>query len=535
MFASSLAAGPRRCDAANVKRLLVILAGTLLPVVESRASLDPAAWHVSPLPNVEAAGTNEYHLWPDGSLHPRVLVGGGSSNFRLATGNPPQWTGDTVRPLDLPGNGLFVPDGLNPLFGGYLIGAYGGATKVLQVAKFSGTFALAEPVDPNPGAVVNAFSAAFDPQGNLHVAYAWDADNTKGNGNDYLGYARRNATTNSWQYYARLVPIRPHATAIEADSFDSARIYYASGNAAAASLSTALVTKYQPTNSPVIGPPSGLDTSLTPDSSIKLLKSSGSHLFYTKFAGGNVAVIMRNGPNLATITTLRSESPVSGQLPVPRGIQAAFGFDGRVRVAWYDARFGKIHYLRPSGSANGLPMVPGTPVITAPNLSGADLRGLFFNFMGKPYLLFRVSATEGRVAFPSDGYDIDGNGRDDLLDHAFGSPGGGMTAPPVGPAVAGVANSANRLKLAFPGISTAAADAAGGLTSGASNLRYRVQVSDNLSSWTTLSGGVTYTKLAAVPGSSTHHRWVVTINEAAPGSRPKRFARLMVDRPETGF
>src|SRR5690606_10672536 len=121
-------------------------------------------------------------------------------------------------------------------------------------------------------AVLDAFSAAFDTQGNLHIAYAWDPDNIRGNGNDCLGYARRSATTNTWQFYRRLVAIRPHATAIEASSFDSAQIFFASGNATTAALSTAPVAKYAPTNSPVIGQPSGVDTALTPDSSIKLVK-----------------------------------------------------------------------------------------------------------------------------------------------------------------------------------------------------------------------------------------------------------------------
>src|SRR5690606_31678182 len=122
-----------------------------------------------------------------------------------------------------------------------------------------------------------------------------------------------------------------------------------------------------------------------------------------------------------------------------------------------------------------------------------------------------------------------------LLDHAFGSTERGVTVPSVGPGVDGVPNSENRLNLEFPGISTATVDTAGGLVSGIANLRYRVQVSDDLQTWTTLSGGVTYTKLEAVPGSTTHHRWVATIAEPAPGIRPQRFARLVVDRPETGF
>jgi hypothetical protein len=146
-----------------------------------------------------------------------------------------------------------------------------------------------------------------------------------------------------------------------------------------------------------------------------------------------------------------------------------------------------------------------------------------------PYLLYRTNDAAGFVAFPNDDFDFNGNGRPEILDSAFNSLQAGLEVLPVGPAVAGVANSANRLKIRFPTIGSANSNGVGGVQSASENLLYGVEVSPDLVTWTPLASGtsISYTATAT---NGTLKTFVGVVNDPAPGVFPKRFARLLVNR-----
>lgn len=503
--------------------------------------MDPAAWFSAPQPTVEAAGANEYHLWSDGTT-PRALVVGKGGNWKLSSGGPPTWTAAAQKPVDLPGTGIFIPDRLLPASQGFLISPKGSAgSMTLEIAQLftASGGPIRNTIDDTGVSFIGAISACYDSAGNLHIAYVRDSDNTVGNGNDLICYARR-SPSNVWKFATRVLPFRPQSTAIVANGELSARIFYTFGTSSAVTLATVAVVQQTGTGLVVIQALDALETAICPGSSICLLPTGASsgRLFYPKISG--VGTLMRvldvTTSSVGTPQTLWTESnPVSGQSLQPRGLYVALGGpDQRARVAFYDARFGRIYYLRPTDTSNGIPYVAGTPVVLGTGLPNADLRGLHFGAGGRPFLLYRSSLTEGRFAFIKDEYDLDGNGRLDLVDAAFGSSSAGVQVPPLGPALSGVSNSANRLKLVFPAYSDVGTSS-GALISNLTNARFRVEISTDMNTWTPLTTGVTYTSLGAVSTGSSYIKVAAVIPDVAPGSIPRRFARLNIDRPTTAY
>jgi hypothetical protein len=211
----------------------------------------------------------------------------------------------------------------------------------------------------------------------------------------------------------------------------------------------------------------------------------------------------------------------------PRGIHVAKAPDGRERIAWYDATARKLHYLRPSGATDGPPYTAAQPVVGAGTQTNAELRGFHFDAGGTPYLLYRNGAGSDFIAFPNDAFDLNGNGRPELLDSAFASTTAGLEVLPLAPAIAGIPFSANRFKVRFPTIGNALYSGSA-VQSSAENLRYAVEYSDNGSVWQTTNGIISYHVTGDAAGVKTY---VAVSEQTAPGSFPRRFARLVVTRP----
>lgn len=210
-----------------------------------------------------------------------------------------------------------------------------------------------------------------------------------------------------------------------------------------------------------------------------------------------------------------------------RGIHVAKAPDGRERIAWYDATARRLHYLRPSGSTDGPPYTAAQPLVGTGSQTHAELRGFHFDAGGTPYLLHRNGAGSDFIAFPNDAFDIDGNGRPELLDTAFASTTAGLEVLPLAPAVAGLPFSANRFKVRFPTIGNALYSG-GTVQSSSENLRYAVEYSDNGRVWQSTHGIISYNVTADAGGVKTY---TAVSEQTAPGSFPRRFARLVVTRP----
>ncbi len=512
------------------------------------ATMDPAAWHKAALPNVEA-GANEFHFWPDTSnplSGPRVMIGGAGGNWRTATGGPPAWVGNSIEPLNLTGQGYFLPG----ILSNYLFSPAGGAgARHLQVARFQAGFfpghsgtAFPEPVDSRPSTEVDAIHANFDPAvlTRLHVSYARRVGNVQ-----YLCYARL-TSSGEWQVAERPMPAGTVvlSTVVVAANFDSPHVYYSLTDGA----NTAL---YRISLSYVTQPGTGISVfqwhsntlyvgALYPDSKISFLRTpnnpSNGRIFYSRFVS-NVTMIGMIDLQAGGSTILWTEpNPNVTQRLMPRSIIGAFGQNGQIRVAWYEARHGNIHYLRPDGTAAGTPTVPGTPVNLGASLPNADLRGFHFDpYSGRPYLLYRRSLTEGGIAFLKDDFDFNGNGRPDFWDMALGND-GRLGTFPVAAAIPGVPGSANQFKVTFPAVSTVNASVTNAaLTSSAANIRYRLAVSTDLKQWTIKTSDVVFTSLGPTAPGSQHMTIVARFTDESPSSVPTRFARLVFDRPDGGY
>jgi hypothetical protein len=168
------------------------------------------------------------------------------------------------------------------------------------------------------------------------------------------------------------------------------------------------------------------------------------------------------------------------------------------------------------------------PVVGSGSQTNAELVGFMFAPGNIPCLLHRNGAGNDFVSFPRDRFDIDGNGRKDLLDIAFNSPVAGLKVLPVGEAVPGLPSSANRFNVSFPTIGSATHDGNGAVVSVSENLRWAVEYSPNASDWNSVNGLASF-HLTASNGSL---RTFTVVSEAtAPGTLPRRFARVVVNRP----
>jgi hypothetical protein len=213
-------------------------------------------------------------------------------------------------------------------------------------------------------------------------------------------------------------------------------------------------------------------------------------------------------------------------LSLPTSIVCKPGPDNKQRIVWTDGLGKKFHYLKPSASGGFDVIHPLTNTSAA-----AAVRGLHFDANSKPYLLYRNSGSAGFIAFPDEERDSDGNGRPDLVDHAFNSSKAGIEIlDPRAPA-AGFPLSENKFKFRIPTIGSAISNGAGGLMSSSANLLYGVETSTDAVTWTPLGAGSPMFFLQHM-GQPTDELKTFTgvYNETIPNATKKRFFRVTVKR-----
>ncbi len=500
-------------------RTLGIVLASFLAATSLRANFNPAGWHSEPLAT-SGSNNGEWYFYPDGFANPRILTKATGSTAaanaarRILFGGPPTWLESPSVNLALSRQGAFVPT-LGG--GGFLVAPH---NLTLRMAVFdSGGTATIETIDSASGAYTG-ISAELDATGILHVGYIW-------NGNT-ICYARRNGPGN-WRIAVQTLPsLDLHETAVVPTTTTAVSLYYTATNI---------------TPSPFVR--SLWEATPRVEANGQLFITSGNNpmqrredFVATILRGSRVGLVGRVfyfGADLTTSWKLRrrtgaasTDLEVAGNVE-PRSIRVAFGPDGNQRVAWYNLTNRRIHYLRPVAANVDLPVLAGFPVVTTGNQANADLLGLHFGPDGLPYLLYRTTNATGFAAFPNDEFDFSGNGRPDLLDTAFNSTTAGLEVLPVGPAVPGVANSANRFKIRFPTIGSALTTGTGGIQTNSENLLYQVELSPDLTTWTLLTtgAGITYTPTVLDGALRT---FVGVVNEPAPGAFRNRFARMTVTR-----
>ena len=497
------------------------VAAFLLGISGVRASLDPAMWDKVALTN---AGTNnQWVFWPDAARNPRVVAKGmanGAVNHRVLTGGPPVWAASPAMAVGLNKEGFFVPVPNAP-DRGYLIGPHlAVGTFRLKMLEFSAngvTDSLVDPVFSSGG--FGGISAALDPQGNLHIAYVWSPG-----ANEVLCYGRRNSN-GVWQIDEQIfnrnqanqdTGARIGATAVVPSGYDSANIYFTlfsplSGNATALMQANLLVSQGIPhIANPIPRVPNNVKNTLR-----GTRVNSADRVFF--FEG---TTLKRLG---STGTASQVQPSVTGAKP--RSIHVATSpKDNRQRVAWYDGSTRKIHYLQAISETTFTPHNLVTLTNNGSGLADADLQGLHFDSDGLPYLLYRRLLGEGYVAYPDipdETLDNNGNGRIDLLDTAFGSNTAGPRAMPV-------PDTANSFQIAFPTIGTATANPTGGLQTASANLKYTVELSPDLVTWTPVTS-TTDISYAFTPATGANRTATATITGPA-GAFTARFARVAVTR-----
>ena len=481
------------------------------------ANFDPANWHSEEL--TAAGGPYRPYFFPDASGNPRIAVksstSGGYATLRLLTQGPPAWITGTDVSLSQNRHGVFVPA---PGGGGYLVASHNDG--LLTVAVFAANGSVNVDLAPLSPRSLTAISAALDPSGVLHIGYVRDGTT--------LGYVRRNGEgANRWRVADVSAPIGyPIAsTAVIASSTTSVSIYFTI-NSAPGRLDlwrsrpvevSGLLLVVHSSLSPLV------NSDIIVQAALCGTRGGGTErLYYIGSDGGSTWKLRRlqNGVD----TNLELLGPIVDC----RGIFTAVPSDGRERIAWYDAEARKLHYLRPDSAADGPPYKVFHPVVGSGSQTNAGLEGFMFAPGDVPCLLHRNGAGNDFVSFPRDRFDIDGNGRKDLLDIAFNSPVAGLEVLPVGEAVPGLPFSADRFNVSFPTIGSATYDGNGAVVSVSENLRWAVEYSPDASDWNSVNGVASF-NLTASNGSL---RTFTVVSEApAPGTLPRRFARVVVNRP----
>lgn len=507
-----------------MNRMLVLLCLAFLGADGLQANLTPAAWQSAPL-DVVVATNNNWYFYPDSFGNPRILAKATTANNtpgrKILSGGPPEWTsGASASMGQINKQGVFVP---SPGGGGFLVAPHYPSTTTtgpLKVAVFdsSGGFGL-ETVDTNAGNYTG-ISAELDSTGRLHVGYIWNGST--------ICYARRNIS-GGWIFTS--LPLAGslvvHDTAVVPITTTDVNLYFT-----ATTTSNPVVTILYQAKPGIIN--STLQIQWQGNPLVNLENFVGQTLRGSRV--GTVGRVYYFGSNNTTSWTFKRRDHLGNTTDLetagtvsPKSIHVAFGPDGKQRVAWYNATSKKIHYLKPVASGVDVPTLAGQPIALTGTLADPDLLGLHFGPDGTPYILYRRDLNEGFVAFPNDNFDTNGNGRPQILDSAFNSNHAGLEVLPVGPAVPGVLNSANRFKIRFPTIGSASSNGTGGIQTSTENLLYRVEVSTDMNLWTPLgtNTAITYTNIAL---NGTLKTFVGVINEAAPGAFPARFARMNVTR-----
>lgn len=527
--------------AGAMKPAATALALILLGALPASASLLPEDWMSTQIPN--AGGTNQWFFFPGPAKEPRivakVIANAASVNrVTLSADGPPVWTASPSQSTaGLNKEGFFAvdPDPTRP-DRGFLVGTHlpTGGTSKLRMWSFANGGVGDEVVDNV--AAPNGFdgvSAAVDPAGNVHAAWIWSPGS-----NESLVYGRRNSS-GVWEI-AEVVLNRTNnvdngyrigATAVVPSAFGAANVYFTlttSGSITSLMRASSIINGGSLFLGNLSSPPL-VTSGVKPGTLRGIRMASADRVFY--FEG--TALRRWNGAGATDVETNL------GANFNPRSIHVAVSpIDGRQRVAWYDANANskKIHYLKPNSA--DLAYTAYTPVTVTGGGADTDLYGLHFDATGFPYILYRKLVAEGYVAFPNDEFDPNGNGRAEIIDEALNSPQNPLEVLPVKAAVAGVTNSADRFKIRFTTIGSAAPVAALPkleTTSTTANLRYEVEVSTNGTTWTklTANSSIAFTKTAE-SGSSPNliRTYVGVLPDLAPGNQPLRFARLIVTRKD---
>lgn len=497
-----------------MKSLTAVFLAVFLGIPGLRADLRPAAWHSEPLPGT--GSTNRPYLFPDAAGAPRVLVkatGTGTNVTRkFLEGGPPEWTAGTSGTLAINKHGVFVPTTGG---GGYLVAPHNFS---LKIAIFSANGSGSVEVVDGTSATYSALSAALDPAGNLHIGYVRNSTT--------LCYAR--GTPGAWQVAGQTAPINlpVPSTAVIPASETSVALYFTINStgsridlhlARPVKISSVLFVVHS--TSP-LADPNPEDFVQAP---LRGTRVGGLDRLYFIGSNGESTWKLRRllGGAGSTLQPL-------GATVDCRGIHVAKAPDGRERIAWYDAISRSLHYLRPSSVADGPPYSAAQPVVGTGGQTNAELQGFHFSPDGTPFLLYRNGAGSDFMAFPNDNFDFNGNGRAEILDTAFSSLVAGPEALPVGPAVAGLPFSANRFNVRFPTIGSAFEVTGGAVQTTTENLRYALEYSPNGTTWTSAQGVASFNVTAT---QGTARTFTVVSEQSAPGTLPKRFARLVVTRP----
>lgn len=497
-----------------VNRSLIFLTLGLSVGSPVHGDLRPAAWHSAALPGT--GGNNRTFIVPDAAGAPRIFVksnpGTGNATTKYLSGGPPLWTAGTQGSLAVRGNGAFVA---NPGGGGVLVAAHGTSLKAVIInANGSGT----EEVVDNVSGTYTAISVALDPTGVPHVGYARGTN---------LCYARRSGSGSTpWRKADQMAPLNltiGDTAVLPASGTDVALYYTLNVSTGRYDLYRAKPVQIQNFLFVVHNTSPQVPMETFVQIPLKGTRVGGfDRVYFIGTDGGTTWNLRRllagTGSTLQTLTNTVT----------PRGIHVAKAPDGRERIAWYDATARRLHYLRPSGATDGPPYTAAQPVVGTGNQANAELRGFHFDAGGTPYLLHRNGAGSDFIAFPNDAFDLNGNGRPELLDSAFASTTAGLEVLPVAPAVAGLPFSANRFKVRFPTIGNAFYNGASGVQTSSENLRYAVEYSTDGSVWQSTHGIISYNVTADAGGVKTY---TAVSEQTAPGAFPRRFARLVVTRP----
>jgi hypothetical protein len=440
------------------------------------------------------------------------------ADLRMLVGGPPSWVEDPGmrERISLNGEAVFVPATGG---GGYLVGVHGGTA--LRVAVFGGDGLMGLDLAPMGGNPISSVSAALDASGVLHIAFV--------KGGTALSYARRDGEgAGRWRLadYDAPVGYELSSTAVVAEDSTTVSIYFTinattnqwqlwrakpvqlSGNLFVVHASRSPLVKFAHFAKPAL---------------CCSRNGGAGRLYYFGSDSGSEWELRRLQNEVTSVL-----QPVGSAVDC-RGIRSAAPSDGRERIAWYDASTRVLHYLRPDSTADGPPYEAFQPVFGSGTQTNAALRGFVFAPGDIPCLLHRDGQGEDFVSYPRDPFDTDGNGREDLLDIAFGSPDAGLKVLPVGPAAPGLPFSEGRFNVTFPTIGQAVSDGDGGVVSMTENLRWGVEFSENATSWTSVDGVASFNRTGTVGSVRTYT--IVSEDDAVPDF-PRRFARLVVTRPE---
>ncbi|WP_193210497.1 hypothetical protein [Luteolibacter marinus] len=503
---------------------------SMLGIAGVQADLSPEAWHSEQLPTA-GTGANRWYIRPDLTNSPNLIVKNASKQ-KFLNATPPVWDDANATNASISGQGVYVPrsDG-----GGYLVAPNGTASLKVMVIGPNGAGTV-ETID-NYGGGYTAISAALEPASanltrneRLHVAYV--------RGGSILGYARRSGTgANPWilpplEYTANLgFPVS--STAVVPATDTSVNLYFTLTQSGVTTLKRA-----QPTT--VNG--FLLVTNKNFNPLVDLEQFVQVPLCGTRIGNTDRVYYVGSGGNPSATSWkfrrwLGSGSDGEGQTVEDNlGATLAVGSihaaispdDGIQRVAWYNNTTKNVHYLKPTAPGVDYLVAAGHPI----TFSGAssDLLGFQFDSSGRPYLLYQTTNSKGYVAFPTDDFDFNANGRPDLLDSALGSTTARLEALPVAPAAAGVANSADRFKFRLPTVGSALWSGGNTLVSNSSNLTYAFELSEDGETWESPADAETTISFTKTAESGTDRTYVGVVNTPAPGEFTSRFARLRVSR-----